>query len=512
MRAQRIVHGFVFAGMAGLAVTRALRAPLTVDAVLPAVSLCVAAGIANRLSRTQPKSALLTIPLLGWFRLPHVAVAAIAALLVVFPARPDDPPMFGFRRVRLVLKGLVNVPLGLGVLAWIFGRVWWNSTATPATRRRLVEDLKGTDPSVRRDAMDRLSRIAHPDTAPALVAALGDADESITRQARDTLARMDSSILPLVLDAIPGAKGEATEALWYVAGKIGDGRALAPAVAAMAVPRGKGRAAAADALDLMIDLRSKPLDRGAVRDALLPMEPVLRGLVKDRNADIRRASVMALGLIGEHASTTALLGVYRDDDENENIRDQAALALGRVGGHEAVDDLVTGLAVEALQDPCGRALRMLNRGRAELIARLDSTEVDEDWDEPLRLRAIRSFGPLGDPDSAPVLVELTTEADPRARAEAATSIGGLMNYVWNAPMLNGNRLPLPLTDDEGFERLKTILLPALEPMLQDQDASVRRAAVLAFVWPEDSLAPLENDADEYVRDAVERQRDRRNRQ
>ncbi len=186
-----------------------------------------------------------------------------------------------------------------------------------------------------------------------------------------------------------------------------------------------------------------------------------------KDEDIASGAAIALGKDGDPASGSALMDVLRDGRRQRQVREAAALALGL-------------LRVEA--------------GAGSDSARRGLTEIATNRRESDRLRAMALYGLglRGEMASAPVLLDVASQASPTwdvpAAAVSSLGIGGhdlvvpeLIGYLEGTSRSRRKDRVRRVYAAHALARAgATDALPALRRAARDSDSDVRRAAVLAL--------------------------------
>ncbi len=268
--------------------------------------------------------------------------------------------------------------------------------------------------------------------------------------------------------------------------------------------------AALRAADELRDVEGAAAVRRAVVEALTRVGtgavPTLLEAMHDRQPRLREAAIEALGGIGGAESMSALSGALSDD--RSNVRQAAAAALGRAGGNDAVAALTGALSHK---DPGTRRAAAIALGSLppeDAVGGLRMAAADRD--RTVREAAIKSLVALASPAAVGALCQVLLGADRDARPAAAAALRGFAWSPTDGPqrivhaVLNGRYseaaregeaavepLTAALADREAATRrgaaeaLGQIADPraaaALSPLLGDQDAGVREAAVRALV-------------------------------
>ena len=217
---------------------------------------------------------------------------------------------------------------------------------------RLLAVLKDPNPEQRRTAAQSLGKIARKEAVPALVEALRDPDAGVRRYAawalgmigEDAVGPDRSPLASLLFDPDPGVREAAAMAL----GLTGDTQVgielLLERLQEPAIPADAKRLAAAS------------LGGMEARTAV----PVLTKLLADRDAQVRRWAVAALGEIADQ-ETVAPLSRVLTKDPDPGVRIEAAFRLGKFGGVAARPALTA-----ALKDANADVRRLANAALQEL--------------------------------------------------------------------------------------------------------------------------------------------------
>jgi HEAT repeat protein len=199
---------------------------------------------------------------------------------------------------------------------------------SPAVVKGLQEAMKDTDPDVRKQALQGLTRLGVPVAFETLVGALKDPDSDIREHAA------------------------------FALGRSGDKRAVAPLTAALSDEEADVREQAVFALWQMAATDALPALRKAIADpspdvreqvlmALWQMAdkasiPTFVQALKDENDDVREQAVFGLSQMGEKSAVPALLALLASDP-SDDVREQAAFALSQLGDESAVEGLTAAL-------------------------------------------------------------------------------------------------------------------------------------------------------------------------
>jgi len=267
----------------------------------------------------------------------------------------------------------------------------------------LIAALASGDVATRFGAASVLGNLKDARAVAPLAAALGDEDFGVRQNAAQALRILADFIKPgdpVVLSLIAALKdtdGWVRTHATATLGKIKDGRAVAPLVAAL-----KDKADDADAaLQELGGLTVEPL-HAALRDG----DPKVR----ERAADI-------LGKIKDRRSVDPLITALRDNDKS--VRYAVAGALGQIADSRVVPPLIA-----ALRDP----EPIVSDEAQYSLARLGNLAFDlliatlQHKDPTLRGLAIETLGLIGDLRAVPPLINALKDRNDFLRSDAAKAL------------------------------------------------------------------------------------------
>jgi HEAT repeat protein len=309
--------------------------------------------------------------------------------------------------------------VGLGLLA--------EPLVVPDLAAMLADASNADARALRPFAAYALGRTGGGEAASALLRALGDGDAQVRRAAVLALGECD-----------PADAAGADAVLYRLAREDRDRPVRCFALVALARLGGN---AAMDALargyatgdryerdfaalGLGILLRGSP-DAGA-RGRVASM--LRADFLNRKDADLRGALAVALGLLRDDRSVPALRAVARDRGVDPEVRAHCALALGLAGARDAAPELRESLKERGnpgLQREAALALGLLgDAGAAGVLA-----DAIRHGGEYVRVSAAAALGKLGGPRAALPLVDLLAdrEASGLARGQAAVGLGLLLD-------------------------------------------------------------------------------------
>lgn len=290
---------------------------------------------------------------------------------------------------------------------------------------------------MRRLRAERRARKIAP-IRPVLLAVLAEEDSDRRTALADTLVALDKrswrALEPTVADLLGKLKGESHAALRELVERVGRvARARAATDAWSAVRRAR-------AAELLGSLEDSRVTGDLVR------------LLQDRDPEVRQVAARALGRSGDAQGAAPLLRALVGGSVPARVVAQALLRLGPsarpalIAALEDDDELVRAVAVEILGltsavaasraiegaltgDPSVevriRAARSLGRVGLpnSLPALLASTAADQP--APLRIVSARALGDLGHPEAVPRLKQLLHDPVHRVAANAARALAAL---------------------------------------------------------------------------------------
>lgn len=398
----------------------------------------------------------------------------------------------------------------------------------------LIKALEDEDPEVRRYVTFTLGYTGGPAAVDALLNTLDDEDPWVVQGAVSALGNIGD---PSTVDPLLGLLDHENEevrrnVLFIFAYDFFDPRTFVPlsehfletgegshAVLANAVAYGKEKEAAA-VFKEVLNSKNPGIRADAVR-ALGDLDDpdtveILIGMLVDRDPDVRLAVVDTLGRIGPEAkkaveplinSLDAPGRKLSADQKSTAIRRATIRALGKIGDERAVPAL-TGL----LEDKDQRA-RSLVLSALESIAGPASVEPvresleDEHW--TVRAQAIEVLGRLEGRAAIEYIFPLLRDEDWHVRVKAAETLAGLGDPAAVEPLIQA-------LDFEREERVRVALIAALgdlgdsaavEPLtriMQDKNefrrVRARAAAALGLIGDPaavDALLEVLNNNNEY---------------
>jgi len=210
--------------------------------------------------------------------------------------------------------------------------------------QELANQLRDSNIEIRREAVEKMSRMKDPACIPLLLTALKDISWRVRKTAVDILFQdyateeyIDGLIQLLHIEDNAGARNSAIEALMRLGKK-----ATVYLIEAFKTPNKDVRKFVIDVLGELMDNRALGLMLEAIRD-------------EDEN--VRATAVEHLGKVGEPSVVDALIDILDNGDLWTAF--PAADALGRIRNRKAVPHLLQALKRKPLREPVLKALGFL---------------------------------------------------------------------------------------------------------------------------------------------------------
>jgi HEAT repeat protein len=370
---------------------------------------------------------------------------------------------------------------------------------------RLVATLTHPDADIGFAAEEALLKIG-PMATGRLTASLDPRQPASSARVAEVLGRLgDPDAVPALITAISPPFPEGVNIAAVAAlGQLGDARAAAPLVAALADRRSIVPYTATAALL-------------GIGQAAVP--PLIERL-DDTDPDVAGMAAETLGRLGD-ARAVAPLVARLGDRENDAVRMTAATALGRIGDPRAVGPLITTLSDEfaVVRRKASEALVRIGPGAvAGLVEELASPDADQvvrvcdilgaigaegavdplvvtldgARNQKIRLAAINALGRIQSVDALPRLRTLILGPDPALRDAAVQAAGaiGQPAVAMLVPLLASERQAVQSAAARGLIAVGGPAVDAVAGCLPDLDAAGRRHAadILRRSGP-DMIAP-----------------------
>jgi HEAT repeat protein len=357
--------------------------------------------------------------------------------------------------------------------------------------RELISGLQNPDPTVRRQAVERLGHIGGDEAAGALVLLLKDPDPGIRNLVGHSLAGFGPDAVGPLLRFLETWQGGADPVVPTLLGKLRTERGIDFLARHLSDPDPQTRSAIATALGRIGTDRTLPL---------------LLELLRDMTDDVRIAAARALGELGNPATVDAMLDEMAD--ENPAVRSAVAEALGRVNDQKSVDvlsrvcaedpdpgvrktamvalrrvsawavnPLIHALAGSNIEERIRAVSQLLGQGKTAV---LPLAELLANEDPTVRASAAEILGTLGDPAALDALIRGLNDADARVRLSATTAIGRVKHgrsAAALAPLLEDQDNKVAAAAANGLENLGELSVEPVFKFLNHQSAEVRVRAI-----------------------------------
>jgi cellulose synthase operon protein C len=384
----------------------------------------------------------------------------------------------------------------------------------PSAAARIERELRLEDPVARRKAAEAIAELPRGPARRLLDVALGDPNADVRLAAAEVAGRIQADRLGARLSAwlsdpdnrirLAAAETLGIRPDQSALGALARASSDADQSVRAAVARALGASGSAEAVVPLLGRLDDPvpevrrhvvLSLGRLRDprAVIP----LLAKVEDSAGIVRRAVARALGALGDARAVGALVLVLRDSDES--VRVAALDAVGRLGDPSAVSSVIAVLS-DAKQEVRAAAVRALGRlgtpeATAAVVAELGRPGADVE-----QLVAALGHG------RARAVTALRACVDARGGYRAADGCVLSLGALGDASDVPRVRRALeraevsPRAALTAFGMLGSAdALPTVLGHLEDPDAAVRRAALLALVPLLDPERPDGRAVDPLVR-------------
>jgi len=365
------------------------------------------------------------------------------------------------RAMEPLIAALSSNNLGLRkAAAWSLGQIGDVGAVEPLVP--LLKEWRGHVCQAAAEALDRLGW--QPDTREkeaAFWAAMG---------AWDLCVEIGAPAVQPLLAALEDQDWQVRKAAAEALGKIGDGRAVAPLVAALheggvvsiAATEALGKIGAPAVGPLLAAFRGREWRTPQATDQVLrqlgaaAVEPLVAAL-GDRDGHVRCSAAQRLGATRSARAVAPLIAALKDQDWR--VCEAAIEALGQIGDERAVEPLITCLCDPDSARCKAAAARVLGRrGDPRVVGPLIATLKDADGS--VRRAAAEALGQIGDAPAVEPLVAALKDRDGHVRRAAAESLDRL---GWK-PASSGNEVAHSVAK-EDWDKCVQIGAPAVEPLL-----------------------------------------------
>lgn len=390
----------------------------------------------------------------------------------------------------------------------------------PGALTALHVGLQQEDPILQRQAALVLGRIGHLGSVQPLIRALGDADDTVRRAAAEALGMIGQPAVPALGEALLSEDPQLRAYAVYGLSQIGEVgwpawvtglSSLDPTVRRQAVETltQAGEASAPGLLqalarpppasqhahnilitigqpivdDLITDLdHPDPNVRRGICLVLAELKPAqgainLTELLKDPNAEVRRASHQALVAIGEPASVP-LVRLFREADPI--VCDRARIALADLGA-PAVPALMQALysGTESVRGHVSQTLIQIGQA-----ATLPLTEALHEDDPEVRQQAALTLASLPSSDALRSLIIAAQHRDQQVRQPARRALAALgsQSAPYLVDLLDNSENRLQRQVQVLLVQIGTGAVPALHEALKSPSLQTRILAAETLVY------------------------------
>ncbi|WP_440947372.1 HEAT repeat domain-containing protein [Methanosarcina sp. T3] len=333
--------------------------------------------------------------------------------------------------------------------AYSLGRI-----GEPRASKALIKTLEDPEPEVRMNSTEALGNLGAAEAVDPLIELLKDDDDRVVVNSIFALEQLKApeAVGPL-LEFLNQDNKEVSRRAISALRAIGDPKAVDPLIelfsdeelgeyAADAVGE-SGDEEAVEKLLKLLDSRDPKVRVNSIYALIGTQNPdsnyaligiqdpdlvlPIVGMLDDRDKEVRRAAVFALGRFGrEEASLTEQPLIKALGDPEEDVRMAAIRALGNAGGKEAVAPLVELLHLET------SGVSGASAGSDEDVREAGSVKL-ADW--YVKREVVRSLVEIGDPGAVEPLILLLGDEYYRIRQFAAQGLGKLGDQGAVEPLL-----------------------------------------------------------------------------
>lgn len=375
----------------------------------------------------------------------------------------------------------------------------------------LLERISCPDHDVRKFIVDILGEIGDPQAVPALVNAMSDEDNNVLAAAAENLGKLKATeAVSVLLDTMQNPDVLLRFTILEALGKIDQPVPLAR----LAQFRDEKLLRKA-----LIDCLGKVGDTSAITEVVTGLSDPMRNVRKEALLALmnlaRRYPEPVRSVLAGHdlSSTVDAVAQFLDESQSNEVRIAALRVLGWLGAGAAVEQMLSFLDQESLQQDALRALADIGEVRPEVLIAAWSDispsrkpylayvlgeagcrealqlllgALREDGPQ-LRQMAVHALGQLGCVEAVTDLVDCLSDEEAAVQAAASQSLVGLGAHypgetfaALQRPLEQGD----PLQRKFAVEALGNIDHPdvsgQLSKAMKDADPSVRRVAIKAF--------------------------------
>lgn len=362
--------------------------------------------------------------------------------------------------------------------------------------RSLIQALRNDeDPNIRKETAEALGFIGDVKAIRPLIQALKDDDDRVQKESMKALIKIGVPSIDALAKVLNDRNNQVRKHAVQALGEIKDARAVESLIQVLT--------------DSDVDVLGDAVS-ALEKIGIASVEPLIQAL-KDRDSQIRKLAVVALGEIRDTRAVEPLIQVLSDDDSN--VRGEAADALSKIRDTKAVEPLIRVLRDNDSNVRCKAALALGEIRDAKASKPLIHALLN-DKDSEVRKNAAMALGEIKDPIASEPLIQAFADTDYQVRKNAAMSlekikIEGIRNSAALEILMQSLR-----NDDRQIQGSAIRVLTntwAIEPLiknLKNDDEVIRQTAVRilgkikAVDAAESLIQMLKNDRSEAVREEV----------
>ena len=360
----------------------------------------------------------------------------------------------------------------------------------------LIQALKDDeDPNIRKETAEALGFIGDVKAILPLIQALKDDDDRVQEESMKALIKIGVPSIDALAKVLNDRNNQVRKHAVQALGEIKDARAVESLIQVFT--------------DSDVDVLGDAVS-ALEKIGIASVESLIKAL-KDRDSQIRKLAVVALGEIRDARAVEPLIQVLSDNDSN--VRGEAADALSKISDTRAVEPLIHVLSDNDSNVRCKAALALGEIRDAKASKPLIHALL-HDTDSEVRKNAAMALGDIRDPKTSEPLIQAFTDTDYQVRKNAAISlekikVEGIMNSAAIEILMQSLK-----NDDRQIQGSAVRVLTntwAIEPLiknLKNDDEIIRQTAVRvlgkikAVDAAESLIQMLKNDRSEAVREEV----------
>ncbi|RKY29568.1 MAG: hypothetical protein DRP68_07185, partial [Candidatus Omnitrophota bacterium] len=321
----------------------------------------------------------------------------------------------------------------------------------------LIETLKDEDWRVHLGAAEALGEIGSP-AIPHLIKALRDKDWRVRYRVRFPLGEIGSPAIPHLIEVLKDKDSDVRKAAAEALRKIGWR------------PQNQEE-------EILYLIANPGWDE--LVEIGVPAIPYLIEALKDKDSNVRKAAVEALGKIDSKKAVPPLIEALKD--ENWDVRSTAAEVLGKIGSQEAIPHLIETLKNENNYVRYKAAEALVKIGPPAIFSLIEALK-HEYW--YVRQAAVYALGGIGSQKAVPPLIEALKDEDWHVRLIAAKALGGISSEKAILHLIEALKDENNYVRQVAAEALGKIgaqeAIPYLIEVLKDESWDVRKAAAEAL--------------------------------